>query len=191
MKGNISKQIKKLRYSHKLNQSQMSKILGISQAALSAYENGNIIPSLEVLLNISNYFNVSLDWLCGLENRPHFYSVADIIRTIFAINDIDSLELNIETAKDVMNDSIKYTCTSSVSGIFKSENSCSEENDTAALLCQFIHDWKTTVDQLKNISDEEMKQNYYTMWLEKQLKHYNSIPVKTKEVSSKEIRFSK
>lgn len=59
---------KRLRFLREQNEVPMSKLvedLGLNKSAISRYENGKIEPGLTVLLKISNYFNVTLDWLCG------------------------------------------------------------------------------------------------------------------------------
>jgi len=36
-----------------------------TKAMLSRYENGKVEPGLKVLRRLANYFNVTLDWICG------------------------------------------------------------------------------------------------------------------------------
>jgi repressor LexA len=60
--------IKDLRIEKKISQNELAKILGLTQQAISAYENGLREPDLETLNKIANYFNVSLDWLAGRTN---------------------------------------------------------------------------------------------------------------------------
>ena len=42
--------------------------LSISREAISYYENGKRSPDVETLLTLSNYFNVSIDYLIKGEN---------------------------------------------------------------------------------------------------------------------------
>ncbi|WP_418302155.1 helix-turn-helix domain-containing protein [Lysinibacillus fusiformis] len=46
-----------------MNQSVFAKIINISQASLSDLEKGKTKPSVDTLINISEQFNISLDWL--------------------------------------------------------------------------------------------------------------------------------
>jgi len=46
-----------------LNQQKVAMDLNISQEALSYYENGKREPSLALLLEMSEYFNVSVNYL--------------------------------------------------------------------------------------------------------------------------------
>lgn len=54
------KEIRKLKH---LNQQQLAIDLNISREALSYYENGKREPSLQLLVNMSQYFNVSINYL--------------------------------------------------------------------------------------------------------------------------------
>ena len=55
--------LKKIRKLKKLNQLKVAMDLNISREALSYYENGKREPSLSMLVNMSKYFNVSIDYL--------------------------------------------------------------------------------------------------------------------------------
>ena len=54
---------RKIRKQKKLNQQELAFIFGISREALSHYENGRREPSLQLLLDMSKYFNVSINYL--------------------------------------------------------------------------------------------------------------------------------
>ena len=55
--------LKNIRKIHNLNQQKVALDLNISREALSHYENGKRQPSLELLLKMSDYFNVSINYL--------------------------------------------------------------------------------------------------------------------------------
>ena len=55
--------IEKIRKLRRLNQQKVAMDLNISREALSYYENGKREPSLCLLLTMSNYFNVSINYL--------------------------------------------------------------------------------------------------------------------------------
>ena len=59
----LSIQLINLRKQNKLSQSQLAKELNISASALGMYEQGRRMPSLDILVRISEYFHVSLDYL--------------------------------------------------------------------------------------------------------------------------------
>lgn len=69
MKNEFSKRLKELRTSLSLTQSEFASIIGTSQNALSNYEKGERNPSYEIIMAISEQFEVSVDWLLGLSSK--------------------------------------------------------------------------------------------------------------------------
>lgn len=59
----FSQNLKKLRKQHGLTQAQLANKLGIGVSTIGMYESDIRNPSYEVLKKISNYFNVSIDYL--------------------------------------------------------------------------------------------------------------------------------
>ena len=55
--------LKKIRKLKKLTQQKVALDLNVSRECLSYYENGKRQPSLELLVLMSDYFNVSIDYL--------------------------------------------------------------------------------------------------------------------------------
>lgn len=55
--------LKEIRKKKNLNQQKVALDLHISREALSHYENGKREPSLDLLIEMSKYFNVSIDYL--------------------------------------------------------------------------------------------------------------------------------
>lgn len=55
--------LKMIRKQRNLNQQKVAIDLNISREALSHYENGKREPSLTLLLKMSDYFNVSINYL--------------------------------------------------------------------------------------------------------------------------------
>jgi len=57
--------LKELRESKGLNQQGLAIKLNMSQPSISYYETGERKPDLDTLIMISDYFNVSIDYLVG------------------------------------------------------------------------------------------------------------------------------
>lgn len=57
--------IAELRNEKKLSQRALAKELCTSQANLSRWEQGIIVPSVAECWKIADYFEVSIDYLCG------------------------------------------------------------------------------------------------------------------------------
>ena len=57
------KGLKNIRKERKLNQLRVAMDLNISREALSHYENGKRSPDIDMLLKLSDYYGVSIDYL--------------------------------------------------------------------------------------------------------------------------------
>lgn len=69
METNIPDRLKQLRESKKLTQSDMAKILDITLQSYQRFEYGSRRPSLDVLIALADYFQVSLDFLVGRTDK--------------------------------------------------------------------------------------------------------------------------
>jgi len=63
----FDKRLKYLRKKHNLKQSDLAKILNISDSAIGLYEQGRRNPDKDTLIALSQYFEVTVDYLLGLE----------------------------------------------------------------------------------------------------------------------------
>lgn len=63
--------IKTLRLSHNLNQVQLANALSVSKQTISNWENNNILPSIDMLIKLSDFFSVTTDYLLELDNRKY------------------------------------------------------------------------------------------------------------------------
>jgi len=59
--------IKELREQHKMSQEQLGRRIDRSKSVISSYENNIKIPPLDILTKIAVIFNVSLDYLVGID----------------------------------------------------------------------------------------------------------------------------
>lgn len=64
------KRIRDLREDRDLNQTKVAKMLGMSQTGYSKYETGeNDIPT-SILIKLSRFYNVSIDYILGETDNP-------------------------------------------------------------------------------------------------------------------------
>lgn len=63
----ICKNLRDLREDNDLTQRDLAKILNCSQQTYSRYETGEIQISIDSLIVLARFYNLSLDQLCGLE----------------------------------------------------------------------------------------------------------------------------
>ena len=61
--------IRELREDNDLNQSQIAKIINVSQSTYSRYESGYLDVPSEVLIALSKYYKVSVDYILGLSDK--------------------------------------------------------------------------------------------------------------------------
>ena len=63
--------IRDLREDKDLKQRQLAEYLNCSQQVYSNYELGQRDIPTDVLIRLSNYYNVSVDYILGLTNNPN------------------------------------------------------------------------------------------------------------------------
>ena len=68
MKSTFAERLKELRQERELKQAELAKEVDISLSIISMYENGLRKPGMDAIIALSNYFNVSTDYLLGLED---------------------------------------------------------------------------------------------------------------------------
>ena len=66
-RGDLMKGLREIRIAKNLNQQKVAMDLNISREALSHYETGRREPSIDMLKKLSEYFNVSIDYLINGE----------------------------------------------------------------------------------------------------------------------------
>ncbi len=64
----FAERLKELRIEKNLNQRELAKQIGYSQAAITRWENNIKIPNIVALKAIAMFFGVTSDYLIGLEN---------------------------------------------------------------------------------------------------------------------------
>ncbi len=61
--------MKELREKRKMSQKDLAERIGIAKSAISFYESDDRFPSYEVLIKVSRIFNVTTDYLLGIERK--------------------------------------------------------------------------------------------------------------------------
>lgn len=67
----VAEKLKELRTGMKFSQEKMGKIIGAKQSSINRYEKDLTAPPIEILIRYADYFDVSLDYLCGRTKNPH------------------------------------------------------------------------------------------------------------------------
>ena len=73
----VAERIKYLREQKGLTQSDLARQLGITRSSVNAWEMGISVPSTQYIVELSNIFKVSTDYLLGVE-RSASISVAGL-----------------------------------------------------------------------------------------------------------------
>lgn len=63
--------LKTLRLKENMTQAQLAQKLGLTKSVISAYETGLRLPSYDILIHIAKIYNVSTDYLLGVESKQH------------------------------------------------------------------------------------------------------------------------
>ena len=64
-KKRYGERLASLRNSRAVSQQAIADVLGVGKSAVSMMESGNRAASADVLIALADYFDVSLDYLCG------------------------------------------------------------------------------------------------------------------------------
>lgn len=91
----LGAKIKELRTLRGINQMQLANEIGVTKQCVSNWENDNILPSIEMLIKLSSFFNVTTDYLLGLEKDKRLIDVQglseqQIAHIALIINDLKS-----------------------------------------------------------------------------------------------------
>lgn len=152
--------LKEIRNDNHMTQKEFAQKIGVTPAALSAYENNQKNPSVAVLQRIGENFDVSLTWLCGIAQRKSvnkvFTTYTDILEMFFDIMNIAKLNVypTSKVEKDVNGDSVEMW------GIIFSDPN----------LKTFLSDWQ----RMRGLYiSGAIDQDLYLIWLEREVKKYN------------------
>ena len=95
-----------LRQDHKMTQKELAKALGVATSSISAYERGPRLPALDILVELANYFDVTVDYLTGQtkwnvslsrlsEPFAENVSLGELIQSLSALSPIQRQALSI------------------------------------------------------------------------------------------------
>ena len=74
----LGEQIKKLRLAKNLNQVQLAHYLGVTKQSVSNWENNNILPSVDMLRKMAQFFGCSADYLLELDTNRFFIETTNL-----------------------------------------------------------------------------------------------------------------
>ena len=186
MKKVIGEKIKKIRMENNLKQQEFAKKVDITQASLSAYETGKKMPSIDVLIKISEFFGKSMDYLC----KDCDYINQEVKNSTSRNENISCDWLtgnnNVRIKKMYTSDIITLLTELDILkkvDVEKIDNDSNEEyifkiitnGEQAAHVYSFIEEWKKVQASLKTMDNAEMKERFYELWIKDKLEHYKNI----------------
>ncbi len=67
----LGERIRQLRTARNISQVTLARHLSVTKQSVSNWENDNIQPSVDMLVQIAQYFSVSTDYLLGLDDHRY------------------------------------------------------------------------------------------------------------------------
>ena len=173
-RATFGERLKELREYYECTQTEMGEAMGVVYTTIIAYEKNQKNPSIDVAVKAAEFFNVSLDWLCGFTDTmtrivPMTYS--DILREIFDI-------MKCQTVAEIVDSQFSYDGFGNPTAISGSKALWLSNNK----IQKFLEEYEKMYNLCKQ---ETIDEDLFNMWVEKQLKQYDD--VKNRIIKSSEF----
>lgn len=167
--------LRELRKSKELSQSEFADFLNITQPSLSAYEKAKTTPTMDVLISIAKKCKISLDWLCGLSSdTDSIATTGDIAAFFYKLMEINEIKADIKVNDHLPNDLETESNKWYVSITFYGNDKNHQHN---ASVCNIIREIS---DNYKDLEAYALSKDMYDMAKEKTIEYYKS-PLTQKE----------
>ena len=111
----LGQKIKELRLSKNLKTQDLAVKVGVNQSSISNYESGLRTPSLEVLIRLAEFFEVSLDYLLDHNPDQKLYKEIEaalvdepqLLEAFEEMKERDDLKRLFKDSKDLSPDTVK------------------------------------------------------------------------------------
>lgn len=158
----ISERIKAVREEKGETQKEFADNIGITRVSLGKYENNVVIPPVETLIKIANQYNVSMDWLCCLnENKTKEpENLADIAECFIKIRKYIGYVVKIDGGLES-----PKTATLFFSSVY---------SDLSTEIVKFLEDWNEIYSLWINGT---IKDELYNLWVRDKMQELKEIPL--------------
>ena len=95
----FSEKLKQIRKLKKLKQKDVAQYLSLERSTYTGYETGKSKPTFEKLIELADFFDISVDYLLGRSNNPILFDV-----TYDMEDDFDLYAMKIAEDSSVFND---------------------------------------------------------------------------------------
>lgn len=154
--------LKQLRHELNLSQKELAESIEISAMAISTYESGTKSPSIDTVFKISQKYNISIDWLCGLsdERALEIFTMSDVLGLLFSLEKVSTFK--IFSNKELIN--LNSTNSESFDGF--EETTLNEIGFMSGLLNNYIGEWH----KMRSLyQDGTIDAELYSLWKQKVL----------------------
>lgn len=106
-KIDMAARIRKLRLQKGLTQEELGNSINVQKAAISKYEIGRAVPSVDILIKLADLFGVSADYILGREQGAFSRPLSILERAERELNEDDLQQLEILAKHFLKKNSIK------------------------------------------------------------------------------------
>ncbi len=169
----FGERIRTVRKNAGCSQKEFCSLLDIPQSTLSAYETDRMQPTVASRGNIATKFNVSLDWLCGIEKTaPGFGTMGEALDAVYNLTEVEGLKIDFTVNDHLPNDVETPTERWFVQMTVYGNDSANPQN---ADFCKGIRQIADNISDLESYSistetyetEKEKAKNYYSQPLTK------------------------
>ena len=100
MINSIAEKIKSIRTDNGISQRELAKKLGLSNRAVSKWESGASVPELSLIMELADFFGISVDALLGYKVRDN--SAAETAERIDSLQDAKKYDEAIAEAEKAL-----------------------------------------------------------------------------------------
>lgn len=161
----FASRLREIRQQTGKTQKEFADMIMSTAATISAYENSTKNPSLDIVMNIAEKCNVSVDWLCGLSERQvksgTFETYGDILTTFFELDNNTKILLSKQKISDYYTMTGIFFDDDVLDGFLEEWLDATNVKDNTAInksITQAMYDsWKKT--KLEELKNKKLKKN--------------------------------
>lgn len=100
--------LKELRNKKGLSQADLAEKLGFSTGLIGMYESGKRKPSYEALEVLADFFNISIDYLMGKDDKSVYYLDPDAAELAQEIYDDENKRMLFSATRDISKEDMQF-----------------------------------------------------------------------------------
>jgi len=77
----LGERLRQIRKKHGYTQQNVADVIGVDRTTYTVYEIGPSTPSVSTLYKLSRLYNVSVDYLMGVENEKHYHETVQTLNS--------------------------------------------------------------------------------------------------------------